>query len=103
MFSWTIDNKEYTAPQGYGEITVADFTAYMATVATIKPAKPRASIVGRIGKGIIARLTAKVKAKTEQLEQQRAEAEHDWLKVMEFELAFVQHWLKLPIRCCKPD
>ena len=96
MFSWTIDGKEYTAPQGYGEITVADFTAYMATVATIKPAKPRASIVGRIGKGIIARLTAKVKAKKQQLEQQRADAEHDWLKVMEFELAFVQHWLKLP-------
>jgi len=94
MFSWTIDGKNYTAPQGYGEITVAEFAAYWATVAPIKPAK----VVGNANpKGFMAKLVAKLNRKTQELRQSHDDLNFDWVKQMEYETQFVQHWLKLPL------
>jgi len=93
MFSWTIDGKNYTAPQGYGEITVAEFAAYWATVAPIKPAKV---VVKQNGTGLMAKLAARLNRKAQELRQSEDDLNFDWLKQMEYETAFVQHWLKLP-------
>ena len=93
MFSWTIEGKEYTAPMGYGEISIAEFTAYMATVA---PSRPETEPMIINGSGWKARLARRIRRKVDELKTNREQESFDWLKQQEYEASFVQHWLKLP-------
>src|SRR5688572_14096551 len=93
MFSWTIDGHEYTAPSKAHEITVGQWSQFMATATTsrsnpVKEANPR---------GIIARLTHKMRQKARSkgipaVDDHAAE----WLDGFRESLRFVQFWLGLP-------
>lgn len=92
MFSLTIDNREYFAPMGYGEISVERYATYMAVLGeTIhleaqreKPQK----------KGFLASLTRKLNQANERLKEPLEAANIAWEKEYQAKREFVAYWLR---------
>ena len=78
MFSWTIDNREYFAPMGYGEISLERYMTYMAVLGDAiyleaQREKPQ-------NKGLLARLTRKLNQANERLKEPVEAANVAWAK-----------------------
>lgn len=92
MFSWTIDGKEYTAPMGYGEITIERYATYMATVTSAQRAMQPPKAPKK--KGFMARLTRKINKATEAIKAKAEDPIEKWEHEYQAKADFVAFWLK---------
>lgn len=84
MFSWTIDNVEYHAPMGYGEITIGEYEVFMQAI------KPANAIQNKKADSRLSRLLKRIGFAQDVDEASSVES------TAEYDRAFVQFWLKLP-------
>ena len=92
MYSFTINDRPYTCPAGYGEITIEQYAAYAATVLPLMPTNPQGIQTDRSA--------SFAKKLTQRLNAARIAIAFDPLQHYEdqmvFNRAFIVHWLKVP-------
>ena len=98
MLSFTIDGKEYLCPSGYGEITIQDYAAFIATVVPLAPNPIKIQLsYNPKPKGFVARLTARINRIITDIKGPQDEI-GQWEATLAYDAAFIAHWLKCPAR-----
>lgn len=98
MLSFTIDGKEYLCPSGYGEITIQDYAAFLATVVPLAPNASKIQLSYKPKpRGFIARLTARINRVISDIKGPQDEI-GQWEATLVYDAAFIAHWLKCPPR-----
>ncbi len=96
MLSFTIDNRDYECPMGFGEITISEYATYCATVLPLANPRPAERPKAK-PKGYVARMIARLQKANQELLDQREPAIDHHDRQMVYEAAFCSHWLKCPM------